>query len=457
VTHLVGIGGIGMSAIARLLLARGEQVSGSDVRRTPLIARLEAEGARVFIGHRTLNVEGATRVVVSSAIDPNNPEIVRARELNLPIVARGVMLSELTEGKQTLAVAGTHGKTTTTSMIASVLVAAGLDPTVAIGGEPLDAQSNARLGAGNWFVTESDESDGSFLHLSARIAVVTNVENDHVKDAAEWEAMLGTFERFIAKLPADGLLVAGVDDANTAALARNDRGVPVLTYALHATHAHLRATVRSYEDFGTTSDVTLHGKSLGTLELRVPGEINVKNALAAVAVATHLGIDFDVVAKALGEFRGVRRRFEILLRTPELTIVDDYAHHPTAVRETIATARRYHDGPLVVAFEPHRFTRTKYLAKEFAEALSGADGVTLAPVYAASEPLIPGATSEAIGEPLAARGTPVEYVQNVHQLPEFLEEHVPEKAMVLMLGAGTISEVAHRYARERAEAKVPAR
>ncbi|MGH7684479.1 MAG: Mur ligase domain-containing protein, partial [Vulcanimicrobiaceae bacterium] len=205
-THLVGIGGIGMSAIARLLLARGEKVSGSDVRRTPLVARLEAEGARVFIGHRALNVEGATRVIVSSAIDGSNPEIARAKELNLPILTRGAMLSELTEGKQTIAVAGTHGKTTTTSMISAVLVAAGLDPTVAIGGEPLDSQSNARLGGGDWFVTESDESDGSFLRLSPRIAVVTNVENDHVKDAAEWKAMLGTFEQFVAKIPKDGLL-----------------------------------------------------------------------------------------------------------------------------------------------------------------------------------------------------------------------------------------------------------
>ena len=446
-----------MSAIARLLLARGEQVSGSDVRRTPLVARLEAEGARVFIGHRALNVEGATRVIVSSAIDPSNPEIARAKELNLPIVTRGVMLSELTGGKQTIAVAGTHGKTTTTSMIAAVLVAAGIDPTVAIGGEPLDAETNARLGAGDWFVTESDESDGSFLHLSPRIAVVTNIENDHVKDAAEWKAMLETFERFVAKIPKDGLLVAGVDDANSAALARNDLGVPVLTYALHAPHAHLRATVTSYDDFGTTSDVALHGERVGELELRVPGEINVQNALAAVAVGTHLGVDFDVIAKALGEFRGVRRRFEVLLRTPELTVVDDYAHHPTAVRETIATARRYHHGPLIVAFEPHRYTRTKYLAAEFAEALSGADLVVLAPVYAAAEPPISGVSAQVIGDPLAARGKAVDYVESVHKLPEFLQEAVPEGAMVLMLGAGTISEVAHRYARERAEAKVPAR
>ncbi len=455
-THLVGIGGIGMSAIARLLLARGEQVSGSDVRRTPLIARLEAEGARVFIGHRALNVEGAARVVVSSSIDPNNPEIARARELNLPIVTRGVMLSELTEGKQTLAIAGTHGKTTTTSMIAAVLVAAGLDPTVAIGGEPLDAQSNARLGGGDWFVTESDESDGSFLRLSPRIAVLTNIENDHVKDAGEWEAMRASFARFVAKIPPDGLLVAGVDDEHTAALARGDRGVPVMTYALHAPQADVRAAVTSFEEFGTTSEVMLRGKKLGELRLRVPGTINVQNALAAVAVGSYLGIGFGVIAAALGEFRGVRRRFELLLRTPELTIVDDYAHHPTAVRETIATARRYHSGPLVVAFEPHRYTRTKYLAAEFAEALAGADHVVLAPVYAASEVPIPGANAHAIGEPLVARGGQVAYIDNVHHLTEYLLEEAPEGAMVLMLGAGTISEVAHRYARERAEGKVPA-
>lgn len=454
-THLVGIGGIGMSAIARLLLARGERVSGSDVRRTPLVARLEREGARVSIGHRSINIEGATRIVVSSAIDPRNAEVARAKELGIPIVTRGEMLAELTSKKQTIAVAGTHGKTTTTAMVAAVLVAAELDPTVAIGGQPLDTNTNARLGAGDWFVTESDESDGSFLHLTPRVAVVTNIENDHVKGADEWQAMLGAFERFVAKIPTDGLFIAGLDDDHASALVRSDHGIPTLTYALHAPQADLRADVTTFKDFGTVSEITLHGKTLGTLELKVPGEMNVQNALAAVAVGTYLGVEFDVIARALVAFPGVRRRFERIYSTPDLTIVDDYAHHPTAVRATIETARRYHKGPVVVAFEPHRYTRTKYLAKEFAEALSVADAVVLAPVYAASEPPIEGATSEAIGEPLIARGVPVAYVADARELPAYLHVHVPGNALLLMLGAGSISENAHRLVTELKTPMVP--
>ena len=445
-THLVGIGGIGMSAIARLLLARGERVSGSDVRSTPRTVQLEAEGVRVTLGHAAKNIDGATRVVVSSAIDARNPELARAQELGIPILTRGEMLAELTHGKHTIAVAGTHGKTTTTSMIAAVLCGAGLDPTIAIGGEPVDDPINARTGSGEWFVTESDESDGSFLHLTPSIAVVTNIENDHVKDAFEWDAMLGSFERFAAKIRAGGLLVAGIDDEEAAALAKRDLGVAVLSYGLRAPQADVLARIERHEDFGTVSTVTLHGKELGELRLRVPGEINVQNALAAVAVGMYLGLEFETIAAALGNFRGVRRRFERLFSSPQLSIVDDYAHHPTAVRETIATARAHHKGPLVVAFEPHRYTRTKYLAREFAEALSGADTVILAPVYAASEAPIEGATARAIGEPLAARGTPVAYVDDVHALTAYLPTHAPSGALVLMLGAGAISDVAHELA-----------
>ncbi|MBV8601042.1 MAG: UDP-N-acetylmuramate--L-alanine ligase [Candidatus Eremiobacteraeota bacterium] len=440
--HFIGIGGIGMSALARLLLARGVAVSGSDLRKTPLVERLQSEGARIAIGHRAENVEGAERVVVSSAVDAENPELSRARALNIPIVGRGELLAELTKGKRTIAVAGTHGKTTTTAMIACVLEAAGIDPTVAIGGERLDSLSNARAGNGPWFVTESDESDGSFLRLEPTIAVVTNVENDHVANDEEWERLREDFERFVGKIPIAGLLIAGVDDERTAALAKLDAGVPVLSYALAAPQADLRARVERFEDFGTVSEISLHGKTLGTLRMRVPGEINVQNALAALAVAHYLGIDFDVAAEALAGFAGVRRRFEFLARTPRFTVVDDYAHHPTAVRATIATARRYHRGPLVVAFEPHRYTRTKYLAADFASALAGADEVILAPVYAASEPPLAGISSRSIGERLER----VAYVDAVDELPAYLREHAPDGALVLMLGAGTISAVAHRLA-----------
>jgi UDP-N-acetylmuramate--alanine ligase len=441
--HLVGIGGIGMSAIARLLLASGVAVTGSDVRSTPLIERLQAEGARITIGHRGENVDGAERVVVSSAIDDANPEILRARALSIPIVTRGQMLAELTRGKKTIAIAGTHGKTTTTAMTAAVLEAGGVDPTVAIGGEPVGSSTNARLGRGPWFVTESDESDGSFLYLNPHVAVVTNIENDHVADDEGFRKLQLSFERFVDKVPREGLCVVGLDDPNCAAL----RGVsPRLGYGLHAPQADLVATIERFEKFGTLSPIRLHGKLLGMMRLCVPGEINVENALAALAVGMYLGVGFDTAVEALHGFRGVRRRFEILVQTPELTIVDDYAHHPTAVRATIATARRYHAGSIVVAFEPHRYTRTRYLAEDFAAALSGADRVVLAPVYAASEPPIPGVTSRSIGEPLAALGTTVEYASDVADLPERLRAGVPRGALVLMLGAGAISASAHRFA-----------
>jgi UDP-N-acetylmuramate--alanine ligase len=452
-THLVGIGGIGMSAIARLLLASGEQVSGSDVGRTALIDRLEAEGAKIAIGHRAENVDGAARVVVSSAVDARNPEIERARALGIPVVKRGEMLAELAAGKKTIAVAGTHGKTTTTAMVAAVLEAAGLDATVAIGGEPIGTGTNARLGRGEWFVTESDESDGSFLCLNPALAIVTNVENDHVADEAGFRALLGAFERFVAKIPADGLLVAGAGDPKAAALARS-AAVGTLTYAVRAP-ADLTAAAPRFADFGSVFEIRLRGRSIGTLQLSVPGEINVENALAAAAAGLQLGIAFETIGGALRRFRGVRRRFEFLLRTPELTVVDDYAHHPTAVRATIAAARRYHEGPIVVAFEPHRYTRTQYLAAEFARALSGVDRVILAPVYAASETPIPGVEARSIGEPLAALGTAVDYADDVAEIPERVRACAPEGALVLVLGAGAISASAHRLAERGARKEVP--
>jgi len=435
-----------MSAIARLLLARGEKVTGSDVKLTPLIQSLRGEGASINIGHRAENVAGAKRVIVSSAIDKTNPEVARALELGIPVTKRGAMLAELTAGKKTIAVAGTHGKTTTTAMVAKVLTYGGLDPTVAIGGEPIDSGKNARLGKGEWFITESDESDGSFLYLSPTIAVLTNIENDHIHFENEWQAMLGTFKRFVAKIPADGLLVAGVDNQYSAEVARSQNAVPLVAYGIDAWQADLHATIDSYEDFGTRASISLRGAPLGTLRLKVPGQINVQNALAAIAIGMHLGIGFETIADALDEFQGVRRRFEFLLREPDLSVVDDYAHHPTAVRETIATARRYHKGPLVVAFEPHRYTRTRYLARDFADALSGADHVILAPIYAASETPIEGVSSRSIGEPLAARGKDVTYVKDVTALPEALKITAPAGSLVLMLGAGAITESAQKFA-----------
>jgi UDP-N-acetylmuramate--alanine ligase len=441
--HLVGVGGIGMSAIARLLLARGAQVSGSDVQRTPLIDMLEAEGVRIAIGHRAENVGDAAVVVVSSAIAHENAEFVDAIERKLDVVTRGAMLAELAKGHKVVAVAGTHGKTTTTAMLATIFEAAGLDPTVAVGGIRVDTGTNARVGNGTWFVTESDESDGSFLYLNPTIAVVTNIENDHVASDADLPRLLEQFTVFANKVPAHGKVVVGNDNRASKAVGRQAQA-PVSTFATRDADADLTATDVRFADLGARFTVCDRGVELGEIELHVPGEINVQNALAAIGAARAVGIRFDDIAPALAAFRGVQRRFEVVGRGA-LTVVDDYAHHPTAIAQTIAAARNFaHDGPLIVAFQPHRYTRTQYLKDEFATALAGADHVYLTPVYAASEKPIDGVSERLIGDPLAASGTPVIYVADVEDLLETIPRESPEGALILMLGAGSITTVAHR-------------
>ena len=442
--HLVGIGGIGMSALARLLLAGGEQVSGSDMRRTPLIEALEEEGATIAIGHRAENLGDVRLLVVSSAIRRDNPEYVAAQERGIPIVVRGEMLARIIGGRQTLAIAGTHGKTTTTAMTASIFEAAGFDPTVAVGGERIDTHNNARSGAGPWFITEADESDGTFLALSPTVAVVTNIENDHIANDSEMAGLIDQFVTFLAKVPTTGAAIVGIDNRHSAALAARIKAPNVRTFATRDASATYHAGNIHYDGLGSTFDLLEFGHVLGRIALRVPGEINIMNALAASAVARAASVDFGSIATALGAFGGVRRRFEIVGRSPRMTVVDDYAHHPTAVEQTIAAARRTTDAKIVVAFQPHRYTRTHYLAADFARALAGADCVYLAPIYAAAEDPIPGVSERSIGEPLAAAGTDVRYVRDVENLIETISSDAPQGALVLMLGAGSISGVAHR-------------
>jgi UDP-N-acetylmuramate--alanine ligase len=440
--HLVGIGGIGMSAIARLLLARGARVSGSDVHRSELIAQLETEGAVVAIGHRADNVGTPDLVIVSSAIAHENPEFVAALERGIDIKTRGAMLAELTGSRKAIAIAGTHGKTTTTAMAATILEHAGVEPTYAIGGLRVDTGTNAGTGAGPWFVTESDESDGSFLHLQPTIAVVTNVENDHLSSDDELPGLLAQFATFVQRVPPDGCAIIGLDNRGSAFIAKNAT-VPKTTFATRA-DADLMARDIVYDGLGSRFMLVERGHELGEVRLHVPGEINVQNALAAIAVARMLKVEPATIAEALDAFRGVRRRFEIVGSHGGVTIVDDYAHHPTAIAQTIAAARGYTGKPIVVAFQPHRFSRTRYLAADFAAALSTADAVLLAPIYAASEAPIPGVSERSIGEPLAATGTPVTYVTSVDDLLEAIPRAIGSEAVVLMLGAGSISGVAHR-------------
>ena len=431
-----------MSAIARLLLACGANVSGSDVRRTPLVAELEAEGARVAIGHRAENVGDVETVVVSSAIAHDNPEFVEAVDRKLNVITRGAMLAELAKGHKLVAVAGTHGKTTTTAMLATIFEHAGLDPTVAVGGVRVDTKSNARTGKGPWFITESDESDGSFLYLNPTIAVINNIENDHVASDADLPRLLGQFTVFANKVPASGRVIVGTDNRASKAVGRQIQA-PVSTFATRE-EADLTATDICYADLGSCFTVCDRGVELGEIELNVPGEINVLNALGAIGAARAAGIRFDDIADAFTQFHGVQRRFEIVGRGA-LTVVDDYAHHPTAIAQTIAAARGFaHERPVVVAFQPHRYTRTQYLKDEFAHALQGADRVYLTPVYAASEKAIEGVSERSIGEPLAASGTNVLYVHDVEDLLEIIPRESRDGTLVLMLGAGSITSVAHR-------------
>jgi UDP-N-acetylmuramate--alanine ligase len=445
--HFVGISGIGMSALARILLQRGYRVSGSSDRRTPLTENLIAEGACVFIGHDAANVAKAGTVVVSTAISAANPELAAARDRHLDIVHRGALLAHLMHERRGIAIAGTHGKTTTTAMLATVLEHGGLEPTVAIGGERTDTGMNGSDGTGAWFLSEADESDYSFLDLRPEIAVITNIENDHIASDAELPRLTGAFERFADAVPANGLVLCGADDARAAELARLPRAARTRTFGF-AVGANLRARDVRYAGFGSRFSVVSDGAALGEIALAVPGAINVLDALPAIAIGLELEVPFPAIARALAGFGGVRRRFQLLARTPQLTVVDDYAHHPTAVAATIAAARNAFAGPLVVAFQPHRYSRTRYLAAEFARALRGADRVVLTDVYAASEAPLPNVDARTIGDPLAALGCDVAYVSDVGALPAYLLANAPPGALVLLLGAGSITAAAAALAEQ---------
>lgn len=445
VIHFIGIGGIGMSALARLLQASGETVRGSDVAESVLIGRLREEGIDVRIGHETQNVAEADRVVFGSAIDRNNPEYLEARRLRIPLVHRGELLAEMLHGARGIAISGTHGKTTTTAMVHAVLRAAGIDASLVLGGIDVALESNAHLGKDAWFVTEADESDGSFVLLRPEIAVVTNIENDHLSSNDELPRLIDAFAEFVAHVPERGLIAVGSDDERIASMLQRGYRAGIVRFGIENA-ADLRAANIQFSGLNASFDVIVGGVCIGVADLRAPGLMNVRNALAAIAVGRHLQIPFTRIARALAEFRGVRRRFDVLEAGTQMTIVDDYAHHPTAIRETISTARAYHHGPLIVAFQPHRYSRTAFLARDFAEALSAADRVYLAPVYAASERPLPGIDSDSIAQPLRAMGAQVQCVASVDALEPALLADVPRGSLVLMLGAGDITDVAARLA-----------
>ena len=455
--HFVGIGGAGMSGIAEVLLNLGYAVSGSDLVAGTTTRRLESLGAIVKIGHEAGHVSGADCVVTSSAVRGDNPEVIAARTLRIPVVPRALMLAELMKLKQGIAIAGTHGKTTTTSLVASVLARGGLDPTFVIGGLLNSAGANARLGSGDLIVVEADESDGSFLNLSPMIAVVTNIDADHMDTYGHDIARLKqAFIEFTQRLPFYGAAVLCVDD-------RNVRDImpfvskPVITYGL-AEGAQVRALGARAEGARMCFDVLREDAAPLSITLNLPGMHNVQNALAAIAVADEMGVPDEAIVAALAEFRGVGRRFQRHeLAVPHgqgggiFTLVDDYGHHPAEMQATLSAARGAFPGRrLVLAFQPHRYTRTRDLFEDFVKILSGVDVLLLTDVYAAGEPPIVAADGRALARAVrvAGRVEPV-FVEDVGTLPAQILAVVRDGDVVVCMGAGSIGSVATRV-RERA-------
>jgi UDP-N-acetylmuramate--alanine ligase len=447
--HFVGIGGIGMSGIAELLANLGYEVTGSDAKESDVTQRLVQLGARVHFGHDAAHVGAADVVVVSSAIAPGNPEIVEARHRRIPVIPRAEMLAELMRLRYGIAIAGAHGKTTTTSMVALVLERAGLDPTAVIGGRLSAFGSNARLGRGQSMVVEADESDRSFLKLSPAVALVTNLDREHMEAYGSWQALKDAFLEFINKVPFYGAAVLCIDDpAVRELLPRAIRRV--ITYGLAGGDAHPDIIGRDMqlEPFGSRCLVcqAVEGREveLGPLRLQVPGRHNLLNALGAVAIGLELQVPFRRIADALGEFTGAERRFQVRGERRGVMVVDDYGHHPTEISAVIAAARST-GRRLLVVFQPHRYTRTRDLLAEFGAALSAADEVVLADIYPAGEPPIAGVTVASVADAVRAAGPcPVHVVPDLAQLPGRVAALAKAGDLIITLGAGSIGAASER-------------
>ncbi|AHE28616.1 UDP-N-acetylmuramate--L-alanine ligase [Burkholderia pseudomallei] len=452
--HFVGIGGAGMSGIAEVLVNLGYQVSGSDLARNAVTERLEALGARVSIGHDAANIEGANAVVVSTAVRSDNPEVLAARRLRVPIVPRAVMLAELMRLKQGIAIAGTHGKTTTTSLVASVLAAGGLDPTFVIGGRLTSAGANARLGTGDFIVAEADESDASFLNLYPVIEVITNIDADHMDTYGhDFARLKQAFIEFTQRLPFYGSAVVCIDDANVRQIVPLI-SKPVVRYGF-AADAQVRAENVEARDGRMHFTVRREGREPLPVVLNLPGLHNVQNALAAIAIATDLDVADAAIQQALAEFNGVGRRFQ---RYGEIaaagggayTLIDDYGHHPVEMAATIAAARGAFPGRrLVLAFQPHRYTRTRDCFDDFVNVLSTVDALVLTEVYAAGEAPISTANGDALSRALRAAGKvePV-FVATVDEVSDALAKLARDGDVVITMGAGSIGGVPGKLAQD---------
>ena len=447
--HFVGIGGIGMSGLAEILLTMGCRVTGSDLKRSAITDRLKRRGAKISLGHRSENLGKAQVVVMSSAVSKSNPEVALAVEKGIPVIPRGQMLAELMRLKYGIAVAGSHGKTTTTSMVASVLAAGGLDPTIVIGGRVKSLRTNAKLGTGDFLVAEADESDGSFLHLNPAIAVVTNIDREHMDHYLDFEALKKTFAEFADKIPFFGLAVFCVDHPETAALASHFTKRAV-TYGM-TEKADYQATHLKFHGWGSQFTVKYQGQNLGNLKLKIPGLHNVQNSLAAVAIGRELGVRFSDIRKGLASFIGIGRRLEII-HTGDVVIVDDYGHHPSEIQATLAALKiAAKPKRLWVLFQPHRYTRTKDLFDDFVNSFNEVDHLIVTDIYAASEEPIRGVTGESLVKALQKKGPQgrhVSYCPHVSSIADQVFPQLQKDDVVLTLGAGDIWKAGKEIAKK---------
>jgi len=441
--HFVGIGGIGMSGIAEVLINLGYEVSGSDLKESDVTERLRRLGSEIHIGHRIENVISPHVVVISSAVTKDNVEVVAAREKQIPVIPRAEMLAELMRIKYGIAIAGAHGKTTTTSMVATVLAAGGIDPTVVIGGKLNSLGTNAKLGQGEFLVAEADESDGSFLKLSPAIAVVTTIDEEHLDYYKDINEIKTAFLTFINKVPFYGVSVLCLDQPHIQAL------IPQVqkryqTYGM-SSQVDYQAKDISLRAFGSRFKVMNHSLDLGMFELAVPGIHNINNSLATIVVARELGIDIEIIRKALRDFSGVQRRFQIKGEAKGIMVVDDYGHHPTEIKATLAAAASGMDRRIVVVFQPHRYTRTQHLLEDFFTSFNHADKLVIMEIYAAGENPIPGVSGSLLFEGIKKYGhKDAMFIPSREKILEYLLGTVKTDDLVLTLGAGDVWKIGEK-------------
>jgi len=441
--HMVGIGGIGMSGIAEVLLTLGYAVTGSDTKPSTITERLQDLGATIYEGHAADNVDSAHVVVISSAVRTDNPEVLEAHKRKIPVIPRAEMLAELMRLKYGIAVAGAHGKTTTTSMVASVLAAAHLDPTFVVGGRVNQAGTTARVGKGEYFVVEADESDRSFLMFAPVVAVVTTIDREHLDQYASLEDIQNAFLQFVNRVPFYGAAVLCLDEPNVQAIIPNVKR-PIITYGT-SSQADLLISNIELKRFGSSFRLTYKGEDLGVFELpHPPGIHNVRNAAAAAAVGLYLNVPIDLIREGLAKFAGVGRRFDVKGTVNDITVVDDYGHHPAEIRATLEAARGCKFNRLLVLFQPHRYTRTQHLWDDFSRAFNQADILALMDIYSAGENPIPGITSAALANTIREAGHKnVSYFESMQNAIEFLLREARPGDAILTIGAGNVSRASN--------------